>query len=103
MKRSGCARPAPDGPKPMPHCRLLLVAIVLLQAGLAAARVHSHPGCDAPAALPHVHTCQLIDLFDAPGHDRDEESDHDADRIDLSDALAPAPPAAAPDPFAARR
>jgi len=78
----------------MPNCRLLLVLLVLLQAGLAALRVHAHPDCDTHTATPHVHACQLLDIFGAPDHDHDEESDHDADLIDLSDALAPASPAA---------
>jgi hypothetical protein len=76
----------------MPLARLLLVLLILLQSGLAAARVHAHVGCDAHTASPHVHTGHLLDLFDAPDHDEDEDGGTDA--IDLSAALAPAAPAA---------
>lgn len=76
-----------------PALRLLLILVVLLQSGLAAARVHAHPDCHTHTT-PHVHTGDLIDLF-APDHDHDHDGDeHDADAVDLSDALAPAQPAA---------
>lgn len=72
--------------------RLFLVSVVLLQSGLAAARVHAHSDCHTHTTAPHVHTGDLIDLF-APDHEHDGD-EHDADAIDLSDALAPAQPVA---------
>ncbi|MBN9120107.1 MAG: hypothetical protein J0I06_13235 [Planctomycetes bacterium] len=71
----------------MPICRLFLVILVLLQSGLAVGHAHActHPGRTVRTQNPHIHACELADLFAA--------TDHDADAVDLSDVPAPAPPA----------
>jgi hypothetical protein len=74
----------------MPLARLLLVLLILLQSGLAGLRAHAHPDC-AAHAVPHAHTGHLLDLLGAPDDDADGEGDHDADALDLSAALPPAP------------
>lgn len=76
--------------------RLLSILLVLLQSGLAVAHAHSHPNLRAHTQVPHLHACELLELFtSAHHHERGEGEDHDADAVDLSDVIASAAPTAA--------
>jgi hypothetical protein len=73
---------------------LLVVALVLLQAGLTAARAHGHADPAHHADAPHLHAHDLFGPFDSDHHDADADHDHDA--LELSDLTVAggAPPAA---------
>ena len=76
-------------------CRLFLVILVLLQSGLAVGHVHAHPGRAAHTKTPHLHACELLELFTpASHHEHDGEEDHDADAVDLSNVIVSAAPPA---------
>ncbi|MCS6866511.1 MAG: hypothetical protein RMJ56_11205 [Gemmataceae bacterium] len=74
--------------------RLVALALILLQAGLAAAHAHHHPDLAHHRLTPHLHACELLErlLPIVPVSDTPTETDHDADAIALTDALATAPP-----------
>ena len=74
----------------MTICRLLTVFLVLLQSGLTAAHAHTHANLADHPETPHLHVCELLELF-GPAHG--DETDHDHDAVDLSDLMASAPPA----------
>jgi hypothetical protein len=79
----------------MPTGRLLSILLVLLQSGLTVAHAHSHTNLSTHTQLPHLHACELLELFtSAHHHDQGEGEDHDADAVDLSDVIASAEPPA---------
>jgi hypothetical protein len=74
--------------------RLLPIFLVLLQSGLAVGHAHAHSSPTRHSEVPHLHICELLELF-TPAHDHDHEGhDHDADAVDLTDLMASAPPPA---------
>lgn len=74
--------------------RLFPVFLVLLQSGLAAAHAHAHTDRLTHTDVPHLHMCELVELFTATDHEHAGEGDHDADAVDLSDVITPAAPPA---------